>query len=311
MGPETIRQALQRVLKGREDDTDSKIHRIPVNRILPNPSQPRKNFDDDRIFKLAESILRYGILQPLTVRRMEEIPRDDGSFGRSEVYLFELIAGERRLRAAKLAGLREVPCILCEADDERSAELALVENLQREDLGIFEQASAIASLIDCYHLTQEETANILGMSQSAIANKLRLLRLTHAERKIIIENGMGERHARALLKLTDPDQRLTILREAAKKSLNVAQIEAMVDQLLCPPDPPDRETRRSRGMLRDIRIVFNTLDRAVDVIEKAGISVAREKRENDDCVEFVIRIRKRPDPIIACQEAVPLMEASV
>ena len=310
MRPETIRQALQKVMKGREDDTANRIHRIPVNRILPNPAQPRKNFDDDRIFKLAESILRYGILQPLTVRRLEEIPREDGSFGRNEVYLFELIAGERRLRAAKLAGLREVPCILCEVDDERSAELALVENLQREDLGIFEQANAIASLIDCYHLTQEETANILGMSQSAIANKLRLLRLTQAERKIIVENGMGERHARALLKLTDPDQRLSILRDAAKKSLNVAQIEALVDQLLCPPDPPDRETRRSRGMLRDIRIVFNTLDRAVDVIEKAGISVAREKRENDDCLEFVIRIRKRPDPTLICQEAVPLIEAS-
>jgi len=310
MRPETIRQALQKVMKGREDDTANRIHRIPVNRILPNPAQPRKNFDDDRIFKLAESILRYGILQPLTVRRLEEIPREDGSFGRNEVYLFELIAGERRLRAAKLAGLREVPCILCEVDDERSAELALVENLQREDLGIFEQVNAIASLIDCYHLTQEETANILGMSQSAIANKLRLLRLTQAERKIIVENGMGERHARALLKLTDPDQRLSILRDAAKKSLNVAQIEALVDQLLCPPDPPDRETRRSRGMLRDIRIVFNTLDRAVDVIEKAGISVAREKRENDDCLEFVIRIRKRPDPTLICQEAVPLIEAS-
>ncbi len=310
MRPETIRQALQKVMKGREDDTANRIYRIPVNRILPNPAQPRKNFDDDRIFKLAESILRYGILQPLTVRRLEEIPREDGSFGRNEVYLFELIAGERRLRAAKLAGLREVPCILCEVDDERSAELALVENLQREDLGIFEQANAIASLIDCYHLTQEETANILGMSQSAIANKLRLLRLTQAERKIIVENGMGERHARALLKLTDPDQRLSILRDAAKKSLNVAQIEALVDQLLCPPDPPDRETRRSRGMLRDIRIVFNTLDRAVDVIEKAGISVAREKRENDDCLEFVIRIRKRPDPTLICQEAVPLIEAS-
>jgi len=311
MRPETIRQALQKVLKGREDDRRDKIHYIPVSRILPNPAQPRKNFDDDRIFKLAESILRYGILQPLTVRRMEEIPRDDGSFGRTEVYLFELIAGERRLRAAKLAGLREVPCILCEVDDERSAELALVENLQREDLGIFEQANAIASLIDLYHLTQEETAGILGISQSAVANKLRLLRLTQAERKIITENGMGERHARALLKLTDPDQRLSILREAAKKSLNVAQIEAMVDQLLCPPDPPEREVKRSRGMLKDIRIVFNTLDRAVDVIEKAGIPVAREKRENDDSVEFVIRIRKHTDPPLLCPEPLPMIEASV
>ena len=310
MAPETIRQALQKVLKNRGDEDSSKILSIPISRILPNPAQPRRSFDDDRLFKLAESILRYGILQPLTVRRMEEVPRDDGSFGRTEVYLFELIAGERRLRAAKLAGLREVPCILCQADDERSAELALVENLQREDLGIFEQAGAIAALIERFHLTQEETAGILGLSQSAVANKLRLLRLTQAERRLITENGMGERHARSLLKLTDPDQRLAILREAARKSMSVAQLEAMVDRLLCPADPPPREAKRARGMLKDIRIVFNTLDRAVDVIEKAGISVVREKRENDDSVEFVIRIRKQVDSPLPCGHLVPLIEAS-
>lgn len=310
MGPERIRQAIQKVICRREDDAFAKIHQIPVSHILPNPAQPRKSFDDDSIFKLAESILRHGILQPLTVRRMEEIPRDDGSFGRNEVYLFELIAGERRLRAAKLAGLREVPCILWEADEKESAELALIENLQREDLGVFEQAQAIAVLIERHHLTQEEAAGILGLSQSAVANKLRLLRLTQAERRLITENGMGERHARALLKLTDPEQRLSILREAAKKSLNVAQIEAMVDQLLCPPDPPDREIKRSRGALKDLRIVFNTLDRAIDVIEKTGVAVSREKRENDDCVEVVIRIRKRPEPLLPCQPPLPLIEPS-
>lgn len=292
MGYEGIRQAIQSVLKCRAEDSFGKIHMIPVGRILPNPAQPRKSFDDDRILRLAESILRYGILQPLTVRRAEEIPRADGSFGRKEEYLFELIAGERRLRAAKIAGLREVPCLLSDADDRRSAELALIENLQREDLSLFEQAGAIASLIDLYGITQEEAAGILGISQSAVANKLRLLRLTTPERRLIVEYGLGERHARALLKLTDSDLRLSILREVTRKSLNVAQTEALVDQVLCPDQPPAHEEKRTRGRLQDIRIVVNTLDRAVDVIEKAGISVDKEKHESADSVEFVIRIHK-------------------
>ena len=311
MGADTIRRALQRALNVQETDAADRVHHIPIHHILPNSAQPRKSFDDESILKLAESILRYGILQPLTVRRLEEIPRDDGSFGRREIYLYELIAGERRLRAAKMAGLREVPCLLYEADDDRSAELALVENLQREDLSLFELANAIAMLIERHHLTQEEAANLLGISQSAVANKLRLLRLTAIERKIILEQGMGERHARALLKLTDVDQRLAILRVAAKRSLNVAQIEALVDQQLCPPAPSERETKRPRTMLKDIRVVFNTLDRAVDMIERAGIVVTKEKRESEDSVEFIIRIGKRSDVAPPPCDCIPLIETSL
>ena len=232
MGRETIRNTLKQLLDRGESNPYGQIHPIAVHRILPNPSQPRKSFEDESLFKLADSIRRYGVLQPLTVRRADEVPRENGSFGRKEEYLYELIAGERRLRAAKLAGLREVPCLLFDADDRRSAELALIENLQREELNLFEQAGAIASLIDLFGLTQEEAAVSLGMSQSSVANKLRLLRLTAPERRIVLENGMGERHARALLKLSDPEQRLAILREAARRSLNVAQIENLVDSLL-------------------------------------------------------------------------------
>ena len=133
---------------------------------------------------------------------------------------------------------------------------------------------------------------MLGLSQSAVANKLRLLRLTEAERTILLNNGMGERHARALLKLTDPGQRLSLLREAERRSLNVAQLEALIDSVLCPSAAPIREGGHARGMLKDIRIVFNTLDRAVDTIERAGIAVAKEKRESDREVEFIIRIAK-------------------
>ncbi len=305
MGREPIRQALQAILNRREESPEGRVLRIPVRHILPNPAQPRRNFDDGRIYQLAESILRYGILQPLTVRRADELPHTGGRQPAAELY--ELIAGERRLRAAKIAGLTEVPCLLCQADDRRSAELALIENLQREDLDLFEQAGAISSLIDLFGLTQGEAAALLGLSQSAVANKLRLLRLTPPERKILLDNCMTERHARALLKLSDPDQRLSLLREAERRSLNVAQLEALVDSVICPPAPPSEETVRTRGMLKDIRIVFNTLDRAVDTIARAGIEVMREKREDEGSVEFVIRI---PKPAVAPAPLLPLPPAA-
>lgn len=265
---------------------------IRIGHIYPNPSQPRKDFEDDRIMQLAESIMRYGILQPLTVRfagESEEKCLDP------ENACFELIAGERRLRAAKIAGLREVPCIILNADARRSAELAIIENLQRQDLNIFEQAGAISSLIDTYGITQEQAARVIGSSQSAVANKIRLLKLTASERKLILENHLTERHARALLRLTDPDERLSVLRSIVHDGLNVTQTEECIDRLICSGGVPEAEAPvvKRKIVIKDIRLFYNTLDRAIDTIEKAGITVAKEKRESDDEVEFVIKISKR------------------
>jgi len=296
--------------KKRRNSPFGKIYTVSIHRILPNPAQPRRSFDEDSLASLAESIRLHGVLQPLAVRYADELPKNARlfGFGRKGEPVFELIAGERRLRAAKLAGLKEVPCLLIEADDRRSAELALTENLQREDLNLFEQAGAIASLIDIYGLTQAEAARSLGMSQSAVANKLRLLRLSSAERRIILENGLSERHARAVLKLTDPRQRLILLREAAKRSLNVSRLEDLVDRIVCPLPEEPQDIPKPRIAVKDIRIVFNTLSRAVDTIERAGIAVAQEKREVGDAVEFVIRIPKQAEP--PCTALVPAEEAS-
>ena len=253
-------QTMLAALRKPEPAPENRVLPIPVARILPNPAQPRRSFNDERLMRLADSVRRYGILQPLTVRKAETRGEDGEPF-------YELIAGERRLRAARLAGLREVPCLLTPADDRRSAEIALLENVQREDLNVFEQAAAAASLIGLYGLTQSEAASLLGVSQPALANKLRLLHLTA------------------------PERRLVLLREAAKKSLNVRQLEALVDRELCPPDPPERRPP-VRTALRDLRIVSNTIDRAVEVISRAGLSVASEKHEADGAVEFVIRVSR-------------------
>lgn len=272
----------------KEKSVYGKVLLIPIGRILPNPAQPRKNFCEEGLLRLADSILRYGILQPLTVRPADELPK---SFVSKEVPLvYELIAGERRLRAAKLAGLAEVPCMVIEADDRRSAELSVMDNLQKEDLGMFEQANGIASLIDIYGLTSEETAAALGISPSAVAYKLRLLRLTATERMMITRHGISEKHARALLKLCDPEKRLEVLQETIRLECSASATEDMVDRILCPEE--EKKTKHRRPVIKDTRIVYNTIDRAIETIEKAGISVEKERKETDETVEVVIRIRK-------------------
>ena len=287
------------------------VHMLPVDRIVPNPNQPRKVFDNSSLYSLAESIRQYGILQPLSVRHIaggeKETPLVQGKTGEislvsERVYnpnpqadkppLYEVIAGERRLRAAILAGLKEVPCLFSEVSDARSAELAIVENIQREDLNIFEEAEAISQLIRTCSLTQEQAAARLSYSQSYIANKLRLLRLTEEERQLILENGLTERHARALLRIVSPDQRKKLLHAVIGKTLNVSQTEELIDRLLSAPAQESAKKPQRKLILKDIRIFYNTIERAVDTISRAGIDVLHEKREDDDAVEYIIRVPK-------------------
>ena len=252
---------------------------LRVEDIRPNPHQPRQTFDDEGLRELASSIRRYGILQPLTVR----------SAGGGK---WELVAGERRLRAAKLAGLEKVPCIRREADDRESALLALVENLQRRDLHYLEEAAAIAAYIRQTGITQEEAAAQLGRSPSALANKLRLLRLSPACRELLVQNGLTERHARCLLRLEDEEERLAALRHIADKRLNVAQTEQYIEQRLAAlqSTPPKR---RRTFILKDVRLFLNSLDRGVRMVREAGVDARTERQETDDAILLTIRIPKQ------------------
>ncbi len=266
----------------KEAEEFGRIHMLMTERIFPNPSQPRRKFDDDTIIRLADSIRRYGILQPLTVRRIES----EGAYSE----LFEIVAGERRLRAAKLLGLREVPCIILKIDSKKSAELAIIENIQREDLNLFEQASAIASLIDMYGLTQDEVARQLSASQSFVANKLRILRLTVPEREKILKYGLTERHARSLLRISSADDRLRIIEYISAHSLNVAATEAYIDRFLA-ENITARKLRSPRKIvLKDIRIFYNSVDRAISVIKQAGIKVESERIDEEGATVLKIRI---------------------
>ena len=258
---------------------DNRIRQIPVIHICPNESQPRTEFSREELIELSSSIQENGLLQPLTVRK-----------GKQNKY--ELIAGERWLRASILAGLDTVPCIVIQCDDQQSAVFALLENLQRVDLGPFEEAEGIESLIHTWGITQEEAAKRLGKKQSTIANKLRLLKLSPEERKQIVEASLTERHARALLRLKDPQGRQEILQQVIQKGLNVHQTETLIDQFLSEYQQPEKKEVRRTVIIKDVRLFMNTIQKAVDTMRLSGIPAVTAQNETEEYIECVVRIPK-------------------
>ena len=257
---------------------EKRVLRLEVEAIRPNPRQPRRLFDEAGLRELAASIRRHGILQPLTVRR-----RPGG---------WELVAGERRLRAARLAGLETVPCIEAEVDERESALLALVENLQRQDLHYFEEAAAIADYLRRSGVTQEEAAAQLGRSASAVANKLRLLRLSPACQAVLLENGLTERHARALLRLEDEEERLAAARRAAARKLNVAQTEQYIERRLAELQTTPPAGRRTY-ILKDVRLFLNSVDRGLRIVREAGVEAKCLREDTEEEIVMTIRIPRR------------------
>lgn len=337
-----------------EPDTANQVYELPINDIIPNRNQPRSCFNQNAILRLSDSIRRYGILQPLTVRKMllpaagaahlaylSHMNEDSiamahqnnagatylppsvgpGSFSGTQatatdahIVLYELIAGERRLRAAKLAGLASVPCIIVNTDDSTSAELAIIENLLREDLNMFEQAEAFRRLIDEFMLTQEEVARRVSLSQSAVANKLRILRLTRFERQEILQAGLTERHARALLKLSDESVRLQALGYIIEKKLNVSSSEAYIDKILDEIAAKERKSASGsretqavaaltaitardheqqgtrKGAIRDIRLFYNSIRNAASILEQTGLRVELSQQEQGEDVLICAKV---------------------
>ena len=249
---------------------------LSVDSLRPNPNQPRTQFSQEGLEELSASIQEHGILQPLSVRRVE------GGY--------ELVSGERRLRAAKLAGLREVPCIAVDVDDTASSLLALVENLQRRDLDFLEEAFALDKLIRTYHLSQEEAARRIGKSQSAVANKLRLLKLPAAVLETLRDGGATERHARALLPLEDPSLQARAAQAILEGRLTVAQTEALVQELLHPLKTPTAPHPRRTFVVKDIRLFLNTLDRGMALMRSAGVAAKCQREDHEDEICLTIRI---------------------
>jgi len=243
---------------------------LPVRSIRPNPAQPRKIFREEALDELADSIRQHGILQPLSVRRV----------GNN----YELISGERRLRAAELAGVTDVPCILMSMDDKASGFAALVETLQRQDLDFIEEAMGIRRLIQEHSMSQEQTARLLGKSQSAIANKLRLLRHSDTVLSAIREAGLTERHARALLKLRSEAETLAAIAQITKQNMSVARTEKYIEGLLT-------EKSEESGKA-NVGAFLNTLTQNLQKIQLSGIAAVSERRETESQIVFTITIPK-------------------
>lgn len=270
IGKEGVFVPFLRTKKGLFEST--RIQFLPVDSIRPNPNQPRRYFSPEGLQELAASIAAHGILQPLSVRRAEAG--------------YELISGERRLRSAQLAGLSEVPCLIVTADETQSSLLALIENVQRRDLDFWEEALAIQALLEATSLSQEALAKQLGKAQSSLANKLRLLRLPPNVLDLLRQNGFTERHARALLRLSDPAVQQSAAQYIVDHDLTVAKTEAHIDALLHPAPKRSKPT----FLLKDVRFFLNTVTRGLSLMQSAGVKAAYDRQDTDHEILLTIRI---------------------
>lgn len=282
----------ERLLFNRSDKkTDQrKITYIPIENIRPNPYQPRRNFDQASLEDLCNSIKEYGVIQPINVRKT---PSNH----------YELVSGERRLRASIMAGLKEIPAIIIDVNEDDLAIMALIENLQREDLGYMEEAEGYRNLIRDHGLTQEELAQKIGKSQSTIANKIRLLRLPPMVKKILADHNLTERHARALLKLHDEQLQLKVLQKVCEKDLNVKKTEELVQKVLdkyANPKAMESGKKLTRS-IKDIRIFVNTIKQAIDMMKKSGVNAKAAQIDRGEFVEFIVRIPKKDNAMKKAQ----------
>lgn len=254
------------------------VIQLPVEKIVPNRFQPREIFNEEKIKELAQTIHTHGMIQPIVVRKIED-------------EMYELIAGERRWRAVQLLEWDSISSIIRDMNDTETASVALIENLQREELTVIEEASAYEQLLKLHSLTQEALAQRLGKSQSTIANKLRLLKLPEEVQQALLDKHITERHARALIKLKDSDLQLKILAEILEKDLNVRQTEERIDAKNNPKEKEKRPTLK--GVNKDIRIAMNTIRQSLNMVSDTGIDVETDEKDHEDYYQFTIRIPKK------------------
>ncbi len=298
---QTLKKKMTKIFTKNEDFGEFKdentiekdrILNIPCDLIRPNRSQPRADFDDNELLRLAESIKQYGIIQPLVLRKADI----------DDIYDYELIAGERRLRAARILELYSVPGIVVDVDDRISAELAIVENMMRSDLNMFETAYALKNLGEDYDLTQEEIARKMSMSQSAVANKIRLLKLSYEEQQLVLSCSLTERHARALLRLPEKQMRIKAIHHIFDFGMNVKDSEAYIEKLLeCKNENGENEKTEKDNGIFEARIceldkgaaaVIRNIHKKLESFEKSGRQTSLELEDSGEDIELHIRIKK-------------------
>jgi len=263
-----------------EDFSQDEVIEIPIQQIVPNRFQPRTIFNEEKIEELAQTIRTHGIIQPIIVRTTN-----------NDVY--EIIAGERRWRAVETLGWKTIPAILRDMTDTETASVALIENLQREELTVIEEATAYKQLLELHSLTQEALAQRLGRSQSTIANKLRLLHLPEQVQEALLQKQISERHARALIRLENIEEQLFVLDKIKEEQLNVKQTEELVKNLHEPKEEKNRKKQvQLKGINKDIRIALNTIRQSLHMVSDTGLEVESEEEDLEDFYQITIKIPK-------------------
>ena len=259
------------------------VVKIPIDKIIPNRYQPRTVFDDEKIEELARTIHTHGVIQPIVIR-----PRSD------DPNKYEIIAGERRYRAMKLLQWTDVPAIVRHLNDRETASIALIENLQREELSAIEEALAYQQLLELHSLTQEALAQRLGKGQSTVANKLRLLKLPQFVQEAIMNREISERHARALISIKDEQLQMQLIAATKEFDWNVRQLEEQIQKILHPEEPEVKKRKPSRKAIsKDVRIALNTIKQSLSMVTKSGIDVKTEEEDTDDYYQITVKIPKR------------------
>lgn len=270
---------IEEVEQIEEKRAAEEVIKIPIDQITPNRYQPRTVFDEEKIEELSRTIHTHGVIQPIVVRRIKE-----------EHY--EIIAGERRYRAMKKLEWTEVPAIVRDLNDKETASIALIENLQREELTAIEEAMAYQQLLELHSLTQEALAQRLGKGQSTVANKLRLLKLPQFVQEAILNRELTERHARALISVKDEAVQLQLIELIQENDWNVRQLEEHIQQLLKPKEDK-REKPKRKAISKDIRIAVNTIKQSLSMVSKSGISIKTEEEDMDDYYQITVKIPKK------------------
>ncbi|WP_210367617.1 nucleoid occlusion protein [Bacillus sp. REN3] len=278
LGEKEERTDAEKTVENIDDVENEEIKKIPIDQIIPNRYQPRTIFDDEKIEELARTIHIHGVIQPIVVREFEQDK-------------YEIIAGERRWRAMKKLEWEEVPAIIKNLSDSETASVALIENLQREELSPIEEAMAYGKLLEIHDLTQEALAQRLGKGQSTVANKLRLLKLPQEVQEALLNKEISERHARALIPLKDPQLQVLVLGEIIEKSLNVKQTEERVVKLLNQGEEKPKPKRKAFS--KDMRIAVNTIRQSLSMVSDSGIKLDSEEEEFEEFYQFTIRIPKK------------------
>jgi|SRR5699024_282456 len=264
---------------GNKEDKSEEVVQLNVEQVVPNEYQPRTLFDDEKIQELAQTLQTHGMIQPIVVRKKDED-------------LYEVIAGERRLRAAKSLGWKQISAIIRQLNDTETASIALIENIQREELSVIEEAKAYKQLIRMHELTQEALAQRLGKSQSTVANRIRLLTLPEIVQEALIERKLTERHARALMRLKESETIETFFHKVIENDLNVRETEEMVKQHLAGSDAKPKKRRKAQIISKDVRIATNTIKQSLKMIKDTGIEVESEEEELEDYYQITIRVKK-------------------